>query len=121
MPGARLRAPRFGAAGRQYRAFSGIAHGRGTTRFFENLIAGGFATPIVAGPPDRGRIYHVHYKPWHRALGVQDHPHHRAMSVGQAVETFMVLVALLAEPLGLVPAPGPSDQTVLAARRLCTS
>ena len=83
---------------RQYRAFAGIAHGRETHRFFEKLTAGGFATVIAAGPPHAGRIYHVQHKPWYRALGVPDHPHRRAMSLGRAIERLMVLDAVLAEP-----------------------
>jgi hypothetical protein len=33
---------------RQYRAFSGIAHGQETHRFFAKLIAGGFALRLVS-------------------------------------------------------------------------
>jgi len=35
---------------RQYRAFAGVAHGRQTHRFFEKLIAGGFATTDLVAP-----------------------------------------------------------------------
>jgi hypothetical protein len=83
---------------RQYRAFAGIAHGRQTHRFFEMLIAGGFATTDLAAPARSGRIYHVQYKPWYRALGEPDHRHRRWMSVGRAVERLMVLDGVLAEP-----------------------
>lgn len=83
---------------RQYRAFAGIAHGRQTHRFFEQLIAGGFATTDLTAPAHGGRIYHVQYKPWYRLLGEPDHRHRKAMSVGRAVERLMVLDAVLAEP-----------------------
>lgn len=98
MPAARLRAPRYGVAGWQYRTLTGIAHGRETHRFFEKLITGGFATTDLAAPAHAGRIYHVQYKPWYRALGEPDHPHRRAMSVGRAIERLMVLDGVLAEP-----------------------
>jgi hypothetical protein len=83
---------------RQYRAFSGIAHGRETHRFFERLIAGGFATTDLSAPAHAGRLYHLQYKPWYRLLGEPDHRHRRPMSVGRAVERLMVLDGVLAEP-----------------------
>ncbi len=76
---------------RQYRAFSGIAHGRHTHRFFEKLIRGGYATTDLAAPAHAGRVYHLQYKPWYRLLGEPDHRHRRPMSVGRAVERLMVL------------------------------
>ncbi|MCX6544503.1 MAG: hypothetical protein NTV05_08825 [Acidobacteria bacterium] len=83
---------------RQYRTFAGIAHGRQTHRFFEQLITGGFATTGLSAPAHAGRIYHVQYKPWYRAIGEPDHRHRKAMSVGRAVERLMVLDGVLAEP-----------------------
>jgi hypothetical protein len=83
---------------RQYRAFAGIAHGRQTHGFFAKLLAGGFATTDLAAPAHAGRIYHVQYKPWYRALGEPDHRHRKPMSVGRAVERLMVLDGVLAEP-----------------------
>jgi hypothetical protein len=71
---------------RQYRPFAGVAHGRHTHRVFEQLIRGGFATTDLSAPAHAGRIYHVQYKPWYRALGEPDHRHRKAMSVGRAVE-----------------------------------
>ena len=71
---------------RQYRTFTGIAHGRQTHRFFAKLIAGGFATTDLAAPAHAGRIYHLQYKPWYRLLGEPDHRHRRPMSVGRAVD-----------------------------------
>jgi hypothetical protein len=83
---------------RQYRAHAGIAHGRHTHRFFEKLIARGFATTDLVAPAHAGRIYQVQYKPWYRLLGEPDHPHRRAMSVGRAVERLIVLDGVLADP-----------------------
>jgi hypothetical protein len=83
---------------RQYRRFAGVAHGRHPHRFFERLVAGGFATTDLAAPAHAGRIYRLQYKPWYRALGEPDHRHRRAMSVGRAVERLMVLDGVLAEP-----------------------
>jgi hypothetical protein len=83
---------------RQYRAFSDIAHGRETHRFFNKLIAGGFATTDLSAPAHAGRVYHLQYKPWYRLLGEPDHRHRRPMSVGRAVERLMVLDGVLAEP-----------------------
>jgi hypothetical protein len=71
---------------RQYRTFSGIAHGRETHRFFAKLIAGGFATTDLVAPAHAGRLYHLQYKPWYRLLGEPDHRHRRPMSVGRAVD-----------------------------------
>jgi hypothetical protein len=115
VPAARLRARRFGAAGRQYRGFAGVAHGRHSQVFFDKLIAGGFAlrlaqnrrrsgrsrgrpslrigsgvgdfaTTDLAAPAHAGRIYHVQFKPWYRAIG-EPHPRHRrAMSAGRTVD-----------------------------------
>jgi len=83
---------------RQYRTFAGIAHGRQTHRFFDKLIAGGFATTDLSTPAHAGRIYHLQYKPWYRALGEPDHRHRKPVSVGRAVERLMVLDGVLAEP-----------------------
>jgi hypothetical protein len=41
---------------RQYRAFAGIAHGRQTHGFFDNLVRGGFATTDETAPAHAGRI-----------------------------------------------------------------
>ena len=71
---------------RQYRAFAGVAHGRHAHAFFDKLIAGGFATTDLAVPAHAGRLYHVQYKPWYRALGEPDHRHRKRMSVGRAVD-----------------------------------
>jgi len=40
-----------------------------THRFFDRLIAGGFATTDLAAPAHAGRLYHLQYKPWYRLLG----------------------------------------------------
>jgi hypothetical protein len=91
---------------RQYRTFSRIAHGRETHAFFNKLVRGGFATTDLAAPARAGRIYHLQYKPWYRAIGTPDHPHRKAMSIGHAVDPstalragrLMLLDGVLAEP-----------------------
>jgi hypothetical protein len=47
---------------RQYRTFAGVAHGRQSHRFFEKLIAGGFAT--VAGREKTRKSGHVVDRRW---------------------------------------------------------
>ena len=47
---------------RQYRAFTGLAHGQKTHDFLAKLVSEGYATPIVPGALHRGRLYHVQYK-----------------------------------------------------------
>jgi hypothetical protein len=47
---------------RQYRAFTGLAHGQKTHDFLAKLITAGYATPITPGALHRGRLYHVQYK-----------------------------------------------------------
>ena len=76
---------------RQYRASSGIAHGRHVHAFFAKLIVGGFATTDLAAPAHAGRIYHVQYKPWYRAVGEAGHRHRKPMSVGRAVGCLLLL------------------------------
>jgi hypothetical protein len=108
-----------GCLPRQYRAYAGIAHGRHSHRFFEKLIADGFATTDLSAPTRAGRIYRLQQKPWYRALGAPDHPHRRATSVGRAVDPsaahragrLMVIDGVLAEPdvtwLGFGAGPPP--------------
>jgi len=91
---------------RQYRAFTGIAHGRQTHPSFQKLTAGGLATTDLTKPAHAGRTCHLQYRPWYRLFGEPDHRHRRPSSVGRAVERLMVLDGVLAEPdvtwLGLV-------------------
>ena len=54
---------------RQYRAFTGLAHGQKTHDFLARLITAGYATPITPGALHRGRLFHVHYKPLYEAIG----------------------------------------------------
>jgi RHS repeat-associated protein len=103
---------------RQYRTFAGIAHGRHTHRVFAKLITDGFATTDLIAPAHAGRIYHVQYKPWYRAIGEPDHPHRRATSVGRAVERLMVLDGVLAERVHDEAGRGPGVGDVLLALRL---
>ena len=83
---------------RQYRAFTGLAHGQTTNDFLTKLVGGGFATPITPGALHRGRLYHVHYKPLYEAIGEPNNRHRKAATLGRFVERLMLLDAVLADP-----------------------
>jgi hypothetical protein len=83
---------------RQYRAFTGLAHGQKTNDFLTTLVGGGFATPMTPGALHRGRLYHVHYKPLYEAIGEPNNRHRKAASLGRFVERLMLLDAVLADP-----------------------
>jgi hypothetical protein len=82
---------------RQYRAFTGLAHGQKTHDFLAKLITAGYATPITPGALHRGRLYHVQYKPLYEAIGEPNNRHRRAASLGRFVERLMLLDAVLAD------------------------
>jgi hypothetical protein len=94
----RATARQVGAAGRQYRAFAAIAHGRQTHVFFDKLVRGDFATTDLAAPAHAGRIFHLQYRPWYRALGEPDRRHRKPVRVARALKRLMVLDGVLAEP-----------------------
>jgi hypothetical protein len=83
---------------RQYRAFTGVAHGQKTHDFLARLVADGYATPVTPGAVHRGRLYHVHYKPLYEAIGEPNNWHRKTASLGRCVERLMLLDAVLAEP-----------------------
>ena len=82
---------------RQYRAFTGVAHGQKTHDFLARLVAAGYATPVTPGAIHRGRLYHVHYKPLYEAIGEPNNRHRKAASLGRFVERLMLLDAVLAD------------------------
>ena len=82
---------------RQYRAFTGLAHGQKTHDFLAKLVAAGYATPITPGALHRGRLYHVQYKPLYEAIGEPNNRHRKAASLGRFVERLMLLDAVLAD------------------------
>lgn len=82
---------------RQYRAFTGVAHGQKTHDFLANLIAEGFATPLTPGALHRGRLYLVHYKPLYEAIGEPNNRHRKPASLGRLIERLMLLDAVLAD------------------------
>jgi hypothetical protein len=82
---------------RQYRAFTGIAHGQRTHDFLAKLIDRGYATAITPGAIHRGKIFHVQFKPLYEAIGEPDNRHRRAASLGRFVERLMLLDAVLAD------------------------
>ena len=82
---------------RQYRAFTGLAHGQKTHDFLEKLIAHGYATAITPGALHRGRLYHVQFKPLYEAIGEPNNRHRKVASLGRFVERLMLLDAVLAD------------------------
>jgi hypothetical protein len=82
---------------RQYRAFTGLAHGQKTHNFLAKLVSEGYATPIVPGAVHRGRLYHVQYKPLYEAIGEANNRHRKPASLGRFVERLMLLDAVLAD------------------------
>ena len=82
---------------RQYRAFTGLAHGQKTQDFLAKLVNAGYATPITPGALHRGRLFHVQYKPLYEAIGEPNNRHRKAASLGRFVERLMLLDAVLAD------------------------
>lgn len=80
---------------RQYRTFTGLAHGQKTHDFLAKLVTAGYATPITPGALHRGRLYHVQYKPLYEAIGEPNNRHRKAASLGRFVERLMLLDAVL--------------------------
>ena len=76
--------------GRQHGAFTGLAHGRPTCLFFDQLVANGYATARRCGHP-RSRIYHVQHKGLYRAIGEENSRYRRPTTIGRAIERLMVL------------------------------
>jgi hypothetical protein len=83
---------------RQYRAFTGLVHGRKTHEFLTGLVDRGYATAITPGALHRGRLYHVQYKPLYEAIGESNNRHRKPASLGRFVERLMLLDAVLADP-----------------------
>ena len=82
---------------RQYRAFTGLAHGQKTQDFLDRLVGEGYATPITPGAVRRGRLYHVQYKPLYEAIGEANNRHRKPASLGRFVERLMLLDAVLVD------------------------
>lgn len=82
---------------RQYRAFTGLAHGQKTHDFLAKLVTAGYATAITAGALHRGRLYHVQYRPLYEAIGEPNNRHRKPASLGRFVERLMLLDALVAD------------------------
>jgi hypothetical protein len=82
---------------RQYRAFTGLAHGQKTHDFLAKLVNDGYATPITPGALHRGRFYHVQFKPLYEAIGETNNRHRKPASPGRFVERLMLLDAVLAD------------------------
>src|SRR6516162_4933277 len=76
---------------RQYRAFTGLVHGRKTQDFLTSLVERGYATAITPGALHRGRLYHVQFKPLYEAIGEANNRHRKMASFGRFVERLMLL------------------------------
>ena len=63
---------------RQYCAFSGTVRGQNSREFMARLVARGFVRVIEPGPVRRGRLYHVHHKPFYEAIGQADNRNRRS-------------------------------------------
>ena len=82
---------------RQYRTFTGLAHGQKTHDFLAKLVTAGYATANTPGALHRGRLYHVQYKPLYEAIGEPNNRHRKPASLGRFVERLMLLDAVLAD------------------------
>jgi hypothetical protein len=82
---------------RQYRAFTGLAHGQKTHNFLTKLVREGYATLVTPGALHRGRLFHVQYKPLYEAIGEPNNRHRKPATLGRFVERLMLLDAVLAD------------------------
>ena len=82
---------------RQYCAFTGAARGQNSREFVARLVRRGFARAIEPGPVRRGRLYHVHHKPFYEAMGLVDDRNRRLHTIGRMVERVMILDAVLGD------------------------
>jgi len=80
---------------RQYCSFAGIVHGQKSTDFIKRLVERRFATPITVGKLHRGRMLHVHYKPFWTAVGQPDNRFRKGAAQGRMIERVMLLDAVL--------------------------
>src|SRR5919197_580012 len=82
---------------RQYAAFAGIVYGQKTWDFFDRLVRRKFAVAYSCRH-HRGRIYHVRYKPFYRAIGDTDSRFRRSMSAAQVVDRLATLDGVISTP-----------------------
>ncbi len=80
---------------RQYCSFAGIVHGQKTTDFLKTLVERRFATPIAVGKLHRGRMFHIHCKPFWAAIGEPDSRFRKPATQGRMIERVMLLDAVL--------------------------
>ena len=82
---------------RQYCEFTGTVRGQNSREFVARLAARGFARAIEPSPVRRGRLYHVHHKPFYDAIGQADNRNRRLRTIGRMVERVMILDAVLGD------------------------
>ena len=83
--------------GRQYATFAGITHGQKVHDFVRRVLARPYARPMTPGANGRTRVFHVHYKPLHRAIDETDNRHRRPPTIEQALERLLVLDGVLTD------------------------
>lgn len=82
---------------RQYCTSAQLVHGDKTRTFFRDLVARRYATAYPCGR--RGaRLYHVHSRALYAAIGEPDDRNRRRGSVSRAIESLIVLDAVLGAP-----------------------
>ena len=82
---------------RQYCTFTGTARGQNSRDFVARLVARGFARAVEPGSVRRGRLYHVHHKPFYEAIAQPDNRNRRLQSIGRMVEGVMIMDAVLTD------------------------
>ena len=82
---------------RQYREFTGTVRGQNSREFIARLVARGFVRVIEPGLVRRGRLYHVHHKPFYEAIGQADNRNRRLRTIGRMVERVMILDVVLGD------------------------
>lgn len=75
---------------RQYLAFAGIRHGKGTRVFFDRLVSRQLAERLPCRA-DRGQVYHLSPRALYRSLGQEDNRNRRAASAALIARKIMVL------------------------------
>jgi hypothetical protein len=82
---------------RQYCEFTGTVRGQNSREFMTRMVARGFVRVILPGLLRRGRLYHVHHKPFYEAIGQADNRNRRLRTISRMVERVMILDAVLGD------------------------
>jgi hypothetical protein len=82
---------------RQYATFAGVAYGHKVTRFFERLVARGFASACPS-LHNRGLVYHVRHRGLYAVIGEPHSPLRRPVPAAAVVPRLMLLDAVIGAP-----------------------